>query len=61
MRSVSVPITLEQLAEGLRQLSDAELEELELLLLRDELENRSQEIRKGKFLRLRQLKSLKDV
>ena len=60
MRSVSVPITLEQLAEGLRQLSHEELEELELLLLEDELEQRSREVRK-KSLRLEQLKSLKDV
>nr|BAL57932.1 hypothetical protein HGMM_F53C10C06 [uncultured Acetothermia bacterium]BAL58545.1 hypothetical protein HGMM_OP2C095 [Candidatus Acetothermum autotrophicum] len=61
MKSVSVPITLEQLAEGLRQLSDEELEELELLLLRDELEKRSREVHKGKFLRLEHLKSLQDV
>ncbi len=61
MRSISFTISLEQLAEGLRQLNDEELEELEFLLLKDELEKRSQEVRKGKFLRLTQLKSLKDV
>lgn len=60
MKSVSVPITLEQLAEGLRQLSQEELEELELLLVKDELERRSQEVRR-KSLRFEQLKSLKDV
>jgi hypothetical protein len=61
MRSVNVTITLEQLAEGLRQLNPEELEELEFLLLRDELEKRSREVRKGKSLVLEQLKSLKDV
>jgi len=45
----------------LRQLSDEELEELELLLLKDELERRSEEVKKGKFLRLEELKSLKNV
>jgi len=41
MKSISLAITLEQLADSLRQLSDDELEELELLLLKDELERRS--------------------
>lgn len=34
MKIISLRITLEQLAEGLRQLSDEELEELDLLLLK---------------------------
>lgn len=61
MKSISLTITLEQLVEGLRQLGDDELEELELLLLKDELERRSKEAKQGKFLRLEELKSLKDV
>ena len=61
MRSVSLKITLEQLAESLRTLNDEELENLELLLLKDELESRSQEVRQGKFLSLEELKSLKEL
>jgi len=61
MRTISLKITLEQLAEGLRRLREEEVEGLELLLLKDELEKRSEEAKQGKFLRLEELKSLKDV
>lgn len=61
MRSISLKITPKQSVEGLRQLRDEELEELELLLLKDELEGRSRTVKQGKFLRLEQLKSLRDV
>jgi hypothetical protein len=61
MRSISLKITPKQLVEGLRQLSDEELEELELLLLRDELEKRSKEVKSGKSLRLEELKALANV
>jgi hypothetical protein len=61
MKSISLKITLKQLAESLRQLSDKELEELELILLRDELEKRSREVKQGKFLHPEEMKSLKNV
>lgn len=61
MRSINLKITPKQLVEGLHQLSDEELEELELLLLEDELARRSKEVKHGKFLRLQELKSLRNV
>ncbi|OGF57185.1 MAG: hypothetical protein A2Z21_03275 [Candidatus Fraserbacteria bacterium RBG_16_55_9] len=61
MKSISLSVTLEQLAKGLHQLNVNELEELELLLLKDELEKRSVEVKKGKSLSLEELKSLRDV
>jgi hypothetical protein len=61
MKSISLKVTLKQLAESLLQLSDEELEELEFLLLKDELEKRSKEVKQGKFLRVEEMKSLKNV
>ncbi len=61
MKSISLKITLKQLAESLRQLTGEELTQLELILLKDELEKRSKEVKQGKFLRLEEMKSLKNV
>ena len=49
LKTVSVEVTLEALAEGLRKLSKKELEELEMLLLLDELKKRSREVKHGKL------------
>lgn len=60
MKTVNLQVTLEQLAESLRRLSTEELEELELLLLKDELEKRSEEVKRSS-LSLEELESLADV
>lgn len=60
MKMVNLQVTLEQLAESLRQLSTEELDELELLLLKDELEKRGEEVKRSS-LSLEELESLADV
>lgn len=60
MKIIRLKITLEQLAESLKGLCEEELEELEFLLLRDELDRRSQEA-KERSLGLEELESLADV
>ena len=59
--SVSIELTLEQLAEGLKKLTDDELQELEMLLDKEELEKRRKEVKSGDYIKLDELKSLKDV
>jgi len=59
--SVSIELTLEQLAEGLKKLTDDELQELEMLLEKEELEKRRKEVKAGDYVKLNELKSLKDV
>jgi hypothetical protein len=61
LKTVSVEVTLEALAEGLRKLSKKELGELEMLLVLDELKKRSREVRQGKIVGLSELKSLRNV
>jgi len=61
LKGVTVELTLEALAEGLRKLSNEELEELEMLLVLDELKKRSKEVKQGKYVHLSDLKSLKNV
>ena len=61
LKGITVELTLEALAEGLRKLSKKELEELEMLLVLDELKKRSKEAKRGKYLRLNDLKSLRNV
>ena len=61
LRTVTVEVTLEALAEGLRKLSKKELEELEMLLVLDELKKRSREVKQGKYVSLNHLKSLRNV
>ena len=60
MKAIHLKVTLEQLAESLKRLDEEELEELELLLLKDELERRSLEA-KERSLGLEELESLADV
>ena len=59
--SISIELSLEQLAEGLKKLSQDELQELEMLLDKEELEKRRKEIKAGDYIKLDDLKSLKDV
>ena len=61
LNTVTVEVTLEALAEGLRKLSKKELEELEMLLVLDELKKRSREVKQGKYISLSDLKSLRNV
>ena len=61
LKTVSLEVTLEALAEGLRKLSKKELEELEMLLVLDELKKRSGEVKRGKYVGLSELKSLRNV
>lgn len=61
LKTVSVEVTLEALAEGLRKLSKKELEELEMLLVLDVLKKRSREVKQGKIVGLSELKSLRNV
>jgi hypothetical protein len=61
LKTVTVEVTLEALAEGLRKLSKKELEELEMLLVLDELKKRSREVKQGKYVSLNDLKSLRNV
>jgi len=56
MKTIHVKVTLEQLAESLKRLDE---EELELLLLKDELDRRSREA-KERSLGLEELESLAD-
>jgi len=60
MKRVNLQVTLEQLVESLRRLSTEELEELELLLLKNELEKRSEEAKRSS-LSLEELESPADV
>ena len=61
LKTVTVEVTLEALAEGLRKLSKEELGELEMLLDLDELKKRSREVKQGKYVSLNDLKSLRNV
>ena len=61
LKTVTVEVTLEALAEGLRKLSKKELEELEMLLVLDVLKRRSREVKQGKYVSLSDLKSLRNV
>ena len=61
LKTVTVEVTLEALAEGLRKLSKKELEELEMLLVLDVLKRRSREVKQGKYVSLSDLKSIRNV
>ena len=61
LKTVTVEVTLEALAEGLRKLSKEELGELEMLLDLNELKKRSREVKQGKYVSLNDLKSLRNV
>ncbi|MGH7802339.1 MAG: hypothetical protein ACREOW_17220 [Thermodesulfobacteriota bacterium] len=61
LKTVTVEVTLEALADGLRKLSKEELEELKMLLDLDELKKRSREVKQGKYVSLNDLKSPRNV
>lgn len=54
-------ISVEQLAKTVERFSEEELEKLESLLLKKELDKRSKEVKKEGYLRLDELSSLQDV
>jgi len=54
-------LTLEQIADTLKKLTPDELDELELLLQKDEINKRRSELKSGVFLKLEDLDSLKNV
>ena len=58
---VSIELTIEQIVEGLKKLTPDELDELELLLQKDEINKRRDELKAGDYLKLEDLESLKHV
>jgi len=60
-RKISVGITFEQLVEAFKQLTPDELEEFELAIVKEELLKRSADVKKGEYLKLEELESLKNV
>jgi len=60
-RKVSMDITLDQLIEALKQLTPKEWEEIEQAITKEELLKRSADVKRGKYLRLEELESLKNV
>lgn len=58
---VSIELTIEQIVEGLKKLTPNELDELEFLLQKDEINKRRDELKAGDYLKLEDLESLKHV
>lgn len=56
-----VELTLEQIAETLKKLTPEDMDELELLLQKDEINKRRAELKSGDYLKVDELESLKDV
>jgi len=56
-----VELSLEQIAETLKKLTPEDMDELELLLQKDEINKRRAELKNGDYLKLEELESLKDV
>jgi hypothetical protein len=54
-------ITVDQLMESIKQLTPEELEKLKLAITKEELIKRSEEVKQGKYLKLDELESLKNV
>ena len=57
----TLEITVEQIAEAVEKFSDEEVENLETILLANELEKRSREVKKEGYLKLKQISSLQNV
>lgn len=57
----TLEITVEQIAEAVERFSDEEVENLETILLANELEKRSREVKKEGYLKLEQISSLQNV
>ena len=60
-RKISMNITVDQLMESIKQLTPEELEKLKLAITKEELIKRSEEVKQGKYLKLNELESLKNV
>lgn len=60
-RKISMNITFEQLVEALKQLTPEELEELEMSVAKEELLKRSKDVKDGKYLKLEEMESFKNV
>ncbi len=58
---VTIELTIEQVAQGLKRLSSEELADLEMLLDQEEIDQRRREVKAGKYLRIEDLDSLRDV
>ena len=58
---VKIELTIDQLAEVLKQLGPDELVDLEMLLDKSELEKRSEEVKSGNYVTMEELESLRDV
>ncbi len=56
-----IELTLEQIAETLKKLTPEDMDELELLLQKDEINKRRAELKSGDYLKVDELESLKDV
>lgn len=54
-------LTLSSLVKGLKGLTQDELQELEMLLDKEELEKRRKQVKRGDYIKLNDLKSLKYV
>jgi len=61
MKMPTLEITVEQIAEAVEKFSDEEVENLETILLANELEKRSREVKKEGYLKLKQISSLQNV
>jgi len=59
--SLKIELTIDQLAEILKQLGPDELADLEMLLDKSELEKRREEVKSGDYVTIDSLESLKDV
>jgi hypothetical protein len=60
-RKILMNITVDQLMESIKQLTPQELEKLKLAITKEELIKRSEEVKQGKYLKLDELESLKNV
>ena len=60
-RKISMNITFEQLIEAIKQLTPEEFEKIEQEITKEELLKRSGDVKKGKYLKLDELESLKNV
>ena len=58
---VRIDLSIDQLAEVLKQLGPDELADLEILLDKSELEKRSEEVKSGDYVTMEELESLRDV
>lgn len=60
-RKISMNITFDQLVEAIKQLTPNELEKIKQEIIKEELLKRSSEVKKGNYLKLTEMESLKNV